>query len=262
MVTIDVKPELSTRHYAAIAKTLEHCEPADDLHEFRIRLMEGLHLHFGRANTTFLTGTTYTGAFADPDPVVTGAIVPIIDEYRERWFAQDMFALPQSYARLSQSPALSHANLGSLPNEARIYLENFLYRHRLRSAAVLHVVLSRGQHGLVGIFDREERPPTEAELHAWTILARQLSRLAASLPPAGEARWDACLTPRLREVGRLMADGHTNDEIASLMMLSPDSIKKYVSRTFEATGVRNRAEFVRLAMTKQSLAAAAPGSAD
>lgn len=58
------------------------CAAAPTLSEFKHTLMDALHEHYRFANTTFLTGPTFCGAFADPDPVTTGRITPIIDEYQ------------------------------------------------------------------------------------------------------------------------------------------------------------------------------------
>ena len=58
------------------------CAAAPTLSEFKHTLMDALHEHYRFPNTTFLTGPTFCGAFADPDPVTTGRITPIIDEYQ------------------------------------------------------------------------------------------------------------------------------------------------------------------------------------
>lgn len=81
------------------------------------------------------------------------------------------------------APAISHTLLRQLPSTAIEYLEVFLYRRRLRSAAV-HL-------------------------------------------------------------------GLTTDEIAATLSLELDTVKKYVSRIFTITRVRNRVEFVKLVYADQ-----------
>ena len=52
---------------------------------------------------------------------------------------------------------------------------------------------------------------------------------------------DRDLSPRLREVAALVGQGLTNAEIASRLTVTEMTVKKYISRIFEATGLTNRA---------------------
>jgi two-component system response regulator NreC len=55
------------------------------------------------------------------------------------------------------------------------------------------------------------------------------------------------LTPREREVLRLLAAGHTNPEIATLLFLSPRTIESHRANIQRKLGVRSRADLVRAA---------------
>ncbi len=55
----------------------------------------------------------------------------------------------------------------------------------------------------------------------------------------------ATLTPREREVLRLLAEGLTDHEIAQALTLSPRTIESHVSSILHKLGVRNRAEAAR-----------------
>ena len=52
------------------------------------------------------------------------------------------------------------------------------------------------------------------------------------------------LTPREEEVVRLVAEGRTNDEIAQVLSLSPETIRTHVRNAMDKTGARNRAHLV------------------
>jgi two-component system, NarL family, nitrate/nitrite response regulator NarL len=52
------------------------------------------------------------------------------------------------------------------------------------------------------------------------------------------------LTPRQFEVLKLMALGHSNEEIAGLLGLRPNTIKFHISDIFRRLGVRNRIEAI------------------
>jgi DNA-binding NarL/FixJ family response regulator len=57
----------------------------------------------------------------------------------------------------------------------------------------------------------------------------------------------ADLTPRERDVLHLLARGYRNGEIADNLVLSPKTIRNYVSRIFSKLGVSSRGEAIVLA---------------
>lgn len=242
---------LPGREYDALFAVLDDCAQATTLAEFKDLLMASLHERYRFPNTTFLTGATFRGAFRDPHPVTTGRITPIIDEYTSGWYADDMFATPQSYAALARTRAICHTSLRGLPSEAVTYLDRFLYRHRLRSASVLHLELAGHSHAMVGVFDDEDKGIAPERLAGLGLLARQLSTFAQTLPGQVAPSWRAKLTPRQAQIGELVADGHTNDEIAATLTIGLDTVKKHVSAVLAATKSRNRVEFAKLVLTER-----------
>lgn len=52
------------------------------------------------------------------------------------------------------------------------------------------------------------------------------------------------LTPRMRQVLALMAEGKTNREIAYELGLSPFTVKNYIERIFERLGAMDRVQAV------------------
>jgi non-specific serine/threonine protein kinase len=58
----------------------------------------------------------------------------------------------------------------------------------------------------------------------------------------------AGLSPREIDVLRLLARGHTNDEIAELLVLSLRTVERHVTHVYEKIGVRNRAEATAFAL--------------
>ncbi|MCE4268532.1 LuxR family transcriptional regulator [Rhodococcus sp. ACPA4] len=237
---------LSAADYDRVFAILDYCSAARTLDQLKNLLMVALHDHYRCPNTTFLVGPTFTSAFADPNPVTTGRITPILDEYQARWYPDDVFATAQSRATLMSSPAITHTQLLDVPSESATYLSDFLYRKRLHSAAVMHLQLAHGVHGLVGIFDSEGKDLSATDVAGLGIVGRQLSLLCQTLPGQSSPSWQEKLTRRQRDLAELLADGHTNDEIAVILSLSPDTVKKYVSRILAVLHVRNRAEFVKL----------------
>ncbi len=57
---------------------------------------------------------------------------------------------------------------------------------------------------------------------------------------AGTARSESLLTPRQRELIQLVADGHTNAEIARHLFVSVSTIRKHLENIYDRLGVTNR----------------------
>ncbi|MEV6815149.1 response regulator transcription factor [Micromonospora sp. NPDC051296] len=77
------------------------------------------------------------------------------------------------------------------------------------------------------------------------VTRRVIERFAAgSGPPAGRSTALDSLTPREREVARLVARGLTNEEISVSLFLSIWTVKTHVSRILAKLGARERAQIV------------------
>ena len=76
-------------------------------------------------------------------------------------------------------------------------------------------------------------------------VTRQLvGKYAARIRPVEGTPADAALTPRELEVLRLIADGQSNSEIAEALVLSPETVKTYVSRILTKLELRDRVQAV------------------
>ncbi len=58
------------------------------------------------------------------------------------------------------------------------------------------------------------------------------------------------LTPREREVLKLIAEGHTGKEIAGMLFISLKTVMGHRSKIMEKLGLRNRTELIKYAMKK------------
>ena len=56
----------------------------------------------------------------------------------------------------------------------------------------------------------------------------------------------AVLSPREREVGQLVALGHSNDEVAQILHISPRTVEKHVSAALDKLNLRSRLQLGRL----------------
>lgn len=82
-----------------------------------------------------------------------------------------------------------------------------------------------------------------------TCLGKTASNVLVNLTVAGNAAPDA-LTPRLREVLRLIADGKTTKEIAGILAVSEKSAELYRARLMSKLDIHDTASLVRYAISR------------
>ena len=83
-----------------------------------------------------------------------------------------------------------------------------------------------------------------------------LVRSLSQSPSGSGAKPTLSLTPREREVVRLVIAGHTNRQIATMFSVSEETIKHHLTRMFQKVGASNRLELAMKA-TKSGFAAGA-----
>ncbi|MEU4262894.1 helix-turn-helix transcriptional regulator [Streptomyces argenteolus] len=74
----------------------------------------------------------------------------------------------------------------------------------------------------------------------------EMTRPSVPATPSVPPRWLASLTAREREVAELVAEGLTNQSIATRLYLSPRTVETHLSRVYRKTGVTTRAGLAAL----------------
>jgi len=119
------------------------------------------------------------------------------------------------------------------------------------------VTLRALKSGVAGIFLKHS-PPAQlvdairqvAAGENWLdprAMSAVVSGATADTPPFGEA-----LAPREKAVLKLVFEGLTNKEIGGKLDLSESSVKAVLQQLFEKTGVRTRAQLVRIAIEQHA----------
>ncbi|WP_326726772.1 response regulator transcription factor [Streptomyces phaeochromogenes] len=76
------------------------------------------------------------------------------------------------------------------------------------------------------------------------VTRRLVGRYAARIRPSEGTSPDIPLTPRELEVLRLIANGLSNSEIAATLVISPETVKTFVSRILAKLNLRDRVQVV------------------
>ncbi|MFD3486984.1 response regulator [Streptomyces sp. NPDC058665] len=76
------------------------------------------------------------------------------------------------------------------------------------------------------------------------VTRQVVGRYAARIRPADDTPRDIPVTPRELEVLRLIADGLSNSEIAATLLISPETVKTFVSRILTKLQLRDRVQAV------------------
>ena len=79
------------------------------------------------------------------------------------------------------------------------------------------------------------------------ITRRLIDRHVTQTDAAGAARIDQALSPREREIFRMLARGSSNTEVAERLFLSPATVKTHVQRVLTKLDLRDRVQAVILA---------------
>jgi DNA-binding NarL/FixJ family response regulator len=119
--------------------------------------------------------------------------------------------------------------------------EQFLFE-ALRAGASGYVLKTAADRDLVNACRATMRGETFLYAGAVAALVREhLDRDAGSLDP---------LTPREIEVVKLVAEGHTSDEIAGMLFISRKTVDRHRANILEKLGMRDRVDLTRYAIRR------------
>src|SRR3712207_2860144 len=79
---------------------------------------------------------------------------------------------------------------------------------------------------------------------------RALMREYLERSRAGETAHRELLTPREEEIVKLVAEAHTNDEIAEMLFISKKTVERHRANILEKLGMRDRVELTRYAIRR------------
>jgi DNA-binding CsgD family transcriptional regulator len=240
---VDTQDPVRPEDYRRMFRVLEDVANAPDLYRFRLDLQEAFARRLGWPGVVVLAGST---------PELTSAGRPGTDhfgrsyteEYVERWWRVDPLASPRAEELLRTRGVAVLRDLlaaGSEPEHA--FADDFLRRYHI--ADIVGAVAGAGPAGIgyFGVPLSPDQPLGARERAIVHKLRRQLATyFQQHLAHARQRTGDPRLTAREREVGELVSRGYSNDEIARMLFVTVDTVKKHVSRVLVKTGCASRTQ--------------------
>lgn len=163
-------------------------------------------------------------ALLEPDVVVMDVRMPVLDGIA----ATRLLAGPE-VARPVKVLVVTTFNLDEYVYEAlRAGASGFLLKET-PPAQLLHAIRTVASGG--ALIDPE-------------VTRELVGKFATRIRPADVDPHDLPLTPRELEVLYLVADGLSNGEIAARLVISPETVKTFVSRILTKLGLRDRVQAV------------------
>jgi two-component system, NarL family, response regulator NreC len=118
----------------------------------------------------------------------------------------------------------------------------------LAAGGLGYVVKRAADSDLIGAIRAVHRGRTFVDPALAGSLVQDLLAKQASAGPAGNGVRRSLLSPREREVLRLLAQGYTNQQAAKWIRLSVKTVETYRARIAQKLGLHSRAELTRYAL--------------
>jgi DNA-binding NarL/FixJ family response regulator len=123
--------------------------------------------------------------------------------------------------------------------------EQYLFE-AIRAGAAGYVLKSAVDRDLVEAC----RAAMRGEPFLYPGAVRALMREYLDRARAGDALHSEMLTPREEEIVKLVAEAHTNEEIAEMLFISKKTVERHRANILEKLGMRDRVELTRYAIRR------------
>ncbi|SDM25457.1 helix-turn-helix transcriptional regulator [Allokutzneria albata] len=235
---------LDAADYRAMFRVLEAVEQLDTAERFAATLVDWLAREFGWRSLVFQLSPTDLSDFRAGRVSLrtvrftSNARPAVIDEMVERWGDHHPLG-PGVGVGLTRRSVVAASELSTDSDEAvRHYFDSFV--HPRGVGDMLHAAADAGARGGLGLCVYADNGPRERAVLG--KLSKMLVPFLRQHPaPAGPGD-GAALTDRETLVARLVAEGHSNQEIALQLGISLGTVKKHLSRALAKTASASRTQ--------------------
>ncbi|MBX6391494.1 MAG: response regulator transcription factor [Frankia sp.] len=253
---------LGAAELRGILRVVEDCERASALPAFREAALDALSRHLGYRNSAFFLGSSIETVFQDQRPTVRGLAMRMSGPFLERYRGLEAFTDKESLRLMQERGLVTLDDIGNPERpEVRLRLERFLRAHGIHSKLLLRLAGPSSACAVITLLD--PRPgafgPRDRAIAA--VVGRHLGNLLrfyvrTNTGPSLTAK----LSARERDVVRLVAEGHSNRQVAEALCISIDTVKHHLTHALVATSCSNRTQLA-LAWQREMGGVAMPGPA-
>jgi len=235
---------LGATELRGILRAVEDCERAPTLPAFREATLDALSRHLGYRNSAFFLGSTLESAFQDQRPSGRGLALRMAGPFLDRYRGLEAFSDPESLRLMHERVVVTLEDIGNpVRPEIRMRMERFLRAHGIHSKLLLRLSGPPNIGAVVSLLDPRPGAFGARDRAVAVVLGRHLGNLLrfhvrASTGPAVTAK----LSARERDVVRLVAEGHSNRQVAEALCISIDTVKHHLTHALVATSCANRTQ--------------------
>lgn len=253
---------LGAAELRGILRVVEDCERGPSLAAFREAALDGLSRHLGYRHAAFFLGSSLETAFQDPRPTGRGLALRMAGPFLERYRGLEAFTDPDSLRVLRERSIVTLDDIG-IPErpEVRMRLERFLRSHGIHAKLMIRLAGPANLGAVVTLLDPRPGAFGPRDRAIATVLGRHLGNLLRFYVRANSGpSITAKLSARERDVVRLVAEGHSNRQVAEALCISIDTVKHHLTHALVATACTNRTQLA-LAWQREMGSLPAPGFA-
>lgn len=177
------------------------------------------------------------------DPVTININKDITKDYLDNYLKEDP-VLPNKLGHiLPKRRVIELLDLPKMEYEKSEYFNIFLKKHGIYNNTAMFLVKDSRVVGLVDFSSRNEKRIHKNEKMCLEIISRYLAQRFHEhllLKNTEDSLFKNSLTPREREVLRYVQKGFSNKQIADMLFISVNTIKKHVQSLYDKFEVNNR----------------------
>jgi len=252
---------LGAAELRGILRVVEDCERASTLPAFREATLDALSRHLGYRNSAFFIGPSLEAAFQDQRPSGRGLATRMAGPFLERYRGLEAFSDPESLRLMHERGVVTLEDIGNpVRPEIRMRMERFLRAHGIHSKLLLRLAGPANIGAVVSLLDPRPGAFGGRDRAVAAVLGRHLGNLLrfhvrANTGPSVTAK----LSARERDVVRLVAEGHSNRQVAEALCISIDTVKHHLTHALVATSCANRTQLALAWQREMGPATPGPG---
>lgn len=229
---------LNEKSYQKILSFMDDIKVEDN--NFRKEVLLAFEKLFGFHKMNFWLCDEQNNLF---DPVTINIDKDITKDYLDNYLEADP-VLPHKLKHIiPKRRVIGLLDLPKIEYEKNDYFNSFMKKYGIYNNTAIFLVKDSQVVGLVDISSRNKKKINENKVMCLEIISRYLAQRFHEhllLKKTGNFFFENSLTPREREVLRYVQKGFSNKQIADMLFISVNTVKKHVQSLYDKFEVNNR----------------------